>query len=126
MRIDGVLTGCPYKTIYELQELADLLDGKRIKENIFFWVYTDRAIWELAESSGLRERIERSGARLYHDACPVMIPHDKMFGPDKVFAADSVKMVRLIRGLGKPNFVFGSLKDLIRAAETGTFESTRW
>ncbi len=125
-RIDGVLTGCPYKTVYELQELAGMLEGRRVKPDVFFWVYTDRAIWELAEASGLRERIERSGARLYHDACPVMIPHDRMFGPDKVFAADSVKMIRLIRGLGKPNFVFGSLADLIRAAETGTFRSTRW
>lgn len=125
-RIDGVLTGCPYKTIYEVQELADLLEGKRIKEGIFFWVYTDQAIWQLAEASGLRERIERSGARLYHDACPVMIPHDRLFGPKKVFAADSVKMVRLIRGVGKPNFVFGSITDLINAAVTGEFVSTRW
>jgi cis-L-3-hydroxyproline dehydratase len=124
--IDGVLTGCPYKTIYELQELADLLEGKRIRDGLFFWIYTDQAIWTLAESSGLRERIERSGARLYHDACPVMIPHDRLFGPDKVFAADSVKMVRLIRGIGKPNFLFGPLPDLIDAAVTGEFVSTRW
>lgn len=125
-RVDGILTGCPYKTIYELQELADLLDGKKIREDVFFWIYTDQAIWGLAESSGVRERIERSGARLYHDACPVMIPHDKLFGPQKVFAADSVKMVRLIRGIGKPNFLFGSLPDLINAAVSGEFVSTRW
>lgn len=126
MRIDGVLTGCPYKTIYELQELADLLEGKRINPEIFFWVYTDRSIWELAESSGVRERIEKTGARLFHDACPVMIPHDKIFGPTKVFAADSVKLVRLVRGIGKPNFLFGPLPDLINAAVTGEFVSTRW
>jgi len=55
-----------------------------------------------------------------------MIPHDRLFGPKKVFAADSVKMVRLIRGVGKPNFVFGSITDLINAAVTGEFVSTRW
>lgn len=125
-RVDGILTGCPYKTIYELQELADLLEGKRIKPEIFFWVYTDRSIWELAESSGVRERIEKTGARLFHDACPVMIPHDRLFGPSKVFAADSVKLVRLVRGIGKPNFLFGPLPDLINAAVTGEFVSTRW
>ena len=125
-RIDGVLTGCPYKTIYELEELADLLDGKQIKKEIFFWVYTDQSIWALADSNGLRERIEKTGARLFHDACPVMIPHDKLFGPTKVFAADSVKMVRLVRGIGKPNFLFGPLPDLINAAVTGEFVSTRW
>ncbi len=84
---------------------------------------------QLAEASGLRERIERierSGARLFHDACPGMIPPDRLFGPKKVFAADSVKMVRLVRGIGKPNFLFGPLTDLMNAAVTGKFVSTRW
>jgi predicted aconitase len=125
-QIDGVLTGCPYKTVYELQELADLLDGRRVKEGVFFIVYTDRTNWEMARQSGLVDRIERSGARVYHDACPVMIPMDRLYGPDKVFASDSMKMVRLIRGMGKPSFLFGTLKDLVEAASTGLFRSTRW
>jgi len=126
VNVDGILTGCPYKTIYELQELAGMLDGKRVKDGIFFWVYTDRTIMELAETTGLRQRIERSGARVFHDACPVMIPHDRLFGPDKVFASDSVKMIRLTRGLGKPSWLFSSLPDLINAAVTGRFTCTRW
>lgn len=125
-QIDGVMTGCPFKTIHELQDLAEMLDGKRIKEDIFFSIFTDQAVWALANSSGVRQRIEASGARLYHDACPVMVPHDRVSGSDKVFASDSMKTIKLIRGIGKPKFLFAPLPDLVNAAVTGTFVTTRW
>jgi predicted aconitase len=125
-QVNAVLTGCPFKTVYELQELADMLKGKQIKDGVSMWVYTDRTNWEMAESTGVRERIESSGARLFHDACPVILPHRELFGPDKVFATDSMKLVRLTRGLGKPAFLFGTIQDLIKAATTGRFTSNRW
>jgi len=119
--IDAIFTGCPFKHIYELQEIADLLEGKKVKEGIDFLIFTDRSIMAQAKVNGLQERIERSGARLYQDACPVMFPHRLIHGPNKVFATDSVKMIRLIRGAGKPSWYFGSLVELIDAAQTGKF-----
>ena len=94
------------------------------KESVDFVIFTDRSIMAQAEANGIRAKIERSGARLYQDACPVMFPHRLRHGSDKVFATDSAKMIRLIRGAGKPSWYFGSLIDLIKAAQTGQFIRT--
>lgn len=122
-KIDAIMVGCPFKHVYELQEIADMLDGRRVKSDVDFIIYTDRSIMAQAEASGIRTRIERSGAKIYQDACPVMVPYRRMHDRQKVFATDSVKMIRLIRGAGNPCWHFGSLADLIDAAESGYFLS---
>ncbi len=82
--------------------------------------------WYLAKESGLVDRIERSGARVYHDVCPYTLPVEEVFGAGKVIASDSMKMIRLAAGPGKPRFWFGTLRDCVEAAATGRFESRRW
>lgn len=120
-KIDAILIGCPFKHVYELQEIAEMLQGRQVKSDVDFVIYTDRSVMAQAEASGVRRKIERSGVKLYQDACPVMVPYRRMHDRQKVFATDSVKMIRLIRGAGNPCWYFGSLDELIDAAETGYF-----
>lgn len=124
--VDIVSTGCPFKTIYEIQEAAKLLDGKKVKDNVLFLVHTDFTTWHLAWEMGLIEKIEKSGALVTRDLCPFSLPIEDMYGPEKVVATDSFKTVRLLAGEGKPQYCFGTLSDCVDAAVTGTFESTRW
>ena len=48
-----VSTGCPFKTIYELQEVAKLLQGKKVKDGVLFFVHTElkpSGCWPAKES----------------------------------------------------------------------------
>jgi predicted aconitase len=124
--IDIVSTGCPFKTIYEVQAAAKLLEGKKVKDGVLFFVHTDFTTWHLAEEMGLVEVIEKTGAYVTRDLCPFCLPLEDMYGPDKVVATDSIKTIRLLSGKGKPRYCFGSLEDCVNAAVTGSFRSTRW
>jgi predicted aconitase len=124
--ITGVLSGCPFKTVFELQEVADLLDGKQVKDDIWVWITTDPTTRDLARRSGIAQRIEKAGAKLYAGTCHFCQPIAETMGPEHVIATDSMKMPRLVAGEGKPKWVFGTLKDCVAAATTGKFVSTRW
>jgi predicted aconitase len=122
-----VLSGCPYKTVSELQEVAELLDGKRINDNIWVWITTDQTTRNMAREKGIVQRIERSGAKVYANTCHFMQPIAHTMAPDQVIATDSMKMPRLLGGRGKAQWVYGTLKDCLAAATTtGKFVSTRW
>lgn len=124
--VDVVISGCPLKTIYEIQEVARFLDGRRVKDGVKFYIHTDHSTWSLAKESGLVDRITAAGALLTRDTCEFCMPVETMYGPETVIATDSMKMRRLVAGAGKPTWRFGSLVDCVNAAITGKFKSTRW
>lgn len=124
--VDVVMSGCPLKTIYEIQEVARLLEGRRVKQNVKFYVHTDHSTYSLAKEAGLIDKISAAGAMLTRDTCEFCMPVETMYGPDTVIATDSMKMRRLVAGKGKPTWRFGSLVDCVNAAVTGKFRSTRW
>ncbi|MDV6247077.1 aconitase X catalytic domain-containing protein [Rhodococcus opacus] len=124
--ITGVLSGCPFKSINELQEVAELLDGKQVRDDVWVWITTDPSTRELARNSGIAQRIEASGAKLYAGTCHFMQPVAASMGPEHVIATDSMKMPLLLAGPGKPQWLYGTLKDCIAAATTGKFIETRW
>lgn len=124
--VDVVVSGCPLKTIYEIQEVVRLLEGKRVKESVKFYIHTDHSTWSLAKEAGLVDKISSAGALLTRDTCEFCMPVETMYGPGTVIATDSMKMRRLVAGAGKPTWRFGSLKDCVNAAITGKFKTTRW
>ena len=124
--VDVVMSGCPLKTIYEIQEVTRLLDGKRVKAGVKFYIHTDHSTYSLAKEAGLIERIAAAGALLTRDTCEFCMPVETMYGPDTVIATDSMKMRRLVAGKGKPTWRFGSLVDCVNAAVTGKFRPTRF
>lgn len=119
--VDVVMSGCPFKTIYELQEVTEQLEGKKVKDGVQFFIHTDRATWTLAEEMGLVDRITAAGALLTTDTCEFCMPIENMFGPGTVIASDSMKMRRLTAGEGKPTWRYGTLTDCVDAAVTGKF-----
>lgn len=124
--VDIVMTGCPFKTLPEVQEVVDQLEGQKVKEGVKFYIHTDRITWNMADDMGLVERIAAAGGLLTTDTCTWCMPVETMYGPDKVIASDSMKMRRLVAGAGKPEWRYGTLTDLVGAAVTGKFKPSRW
>lgn len=72
---DLIAFGCPHSSPDELSKLAHLLDGKKVKKEV--WVCTSRAIKD--RNPELIERIKRSGAKVFCDTCMVVSPASERF-----------------------------------------------
>jgi predicted aconitase len=72
---DLVAFGCPHCGVPELENLARLLDGKKVKKET--WICTSRTIKN--RYPALIKRIEKSGARIFCDTCMVVSPASEKF-----------------------------------------------
>jgi predicted aconitase/predicted aconitase with swiveling domain len=122
--IDVAVIGCPFLTLQELAGLAELLQGRTVKTRL--WLYTDYVVYSAAHKAGILARIEKSGARVVHSCCPGMIDRDSKAAESLVYATDSLKVARLMAGIGWPKNWLGTRRDVVNAAITGKFEPTRW
>lgn len=121
--VDAAVVGCPFLTVEELVELADMLAGRKVRKPL--WLHTDYVICAVAKKTGLLGKIESSGARVVHSMCPGMVARDDS-ASELVFATDSLKAAMLLAGIGHPKWWFGTRKDVVNAAINGKFERTRW
>jgi predicted aconitase len=88
-KIDFVMLGCPHYTLRQVDEVARLLNGKRIHAGVSFWVCTSATTKVLAERIGYVDMIERAGGHVVVDTCidePCWIAYK-----DKVGMTDSPK-----------------------------------
>lgn len=115
--VDFIMLGCPHYTLEQLWEAAKLLDGKRINSNVSLWIFTPRALKQVADYQGLTETIERSGAVLMSDTCPAICR--KAPGGAKVAATDSGKQTHYLPAILNLPTYFSSQADCIQAAITG-------
>jgi len=87
--IDFVLLGCPHYTLKQVEEVARLLSGKKIRDGVSFWVCTSATAKVLAERNGYVDVIEGAGGHVVVDTCidePCWIAYK-----DKVGMTDSPK-----------------------------------
>lgn len=88
-KIDLVMLGCPHYTLKQVGEVARLLEGKSIHEDVSFWVCTSATAKLLAKRIGYVDIIERAGGHVVADTCidePCWHPYR-----DKVGVTDSPK-----------------------------------
>ena len=50
---DIVHVGCPHASFEEMKDYANLLDGKKVADNVEFWITTSRTVRRMAEEAGL-------------------------------------------------------------------------
>ena len=104
---DIVVLGCPHLSRSELQEIADLLNGRRVK--VSFWIFTSRLVFE--RNVELCKKIERSGAKVFCDTCMVVCPlRDLGYS---VAATDSPKAARYLRTFQGLEVILGEIKSLV-------------
>ncbi|MDD5472612.1 MAG: aconitase X catalytic domain-containing protein [Candidatus Methanoperedens sp.] len=72
---DLIAFGCPHSSVSELERLAQLFNGKKVKKEV--WVCTSRALKN--KHPELIRRIEKSGAKVFCDTCMVVSPASERF-----------------------------------------------
>ena len=76
--LDFVCLGCPHCSLSELKRVADLLSGKKMKEDKYLWVFTSDYVYKLAARLGYVKNIENSGGLVVRDTCMVVSPIEKL------------------------------------------------
>jgi len=87
--IEAVILGCPHYNLDQMSQLAGLLNGKKVRRDVSFWVNTSATTKLLAERSGYVETIEHSGAHVVVDTCIDMFCWNNLKG--KTGMTDSPK-----------------------------------
>jgi predicted aconitase len=116
-KIDFVMLGCPHYTLKQVEEVAKLLDGKKIHDGVSFWVCTSATTKMLAERTGYVDIIERAGGHVVVDTCidePCWIAYK-----NKVGMTDSPKCAYYRRF---KDVIVSRLRDCIEAAIKGKCE----
>ena len=116
-QVDFVMLGCPHYSIEQIWEVGKLLEGKRIHENSNLWIFTPRAIKQMADQNGLTKIIEDAGAFLMTDTCSALgkvLPKGV-----KVAAVDSAKQAHYLPAIMGIQAWFGTTADCVEAAVTG-------
>ena len=118
--LDLVTFGCPHASLTEVQEIATLLAGKKIRAGVALWVCTSRAVKDLATRLGYVAAVEAAGGKVVADTCMVVAPIEE-FG-FRNLATNSGKAAFYAPTYSKLNVRFGSLEQCINAAITGRWE----
>jgi hypothetical protein len=116
-RIDFVSLGCPHSTLGDIERVAKLLMGKRVRAT--FWVTTSRGVASLARERGWVEVIESAGGRVFSDTCLVVAPVEEM--GFTAMATNSAKAAFYAPTHSRLQRRFGTLEQCVEAALSGTW-----
>ena len=70
--VDLVMIGCPHATLSQIRDVCRLLEGRKVHPDSALWVFTPRAIRQVAEQNGYARILEEAGAMLMSDTCPAI------------------------------------------------------
>jgi predicted aconitase len=115
--VDFVMLGCPHYTIEQIWEACQLLEGQHVHENSNLWIFTPKAIKQLADQAGYTKIIEDAGGYLMTDTCSALgkvVPQGT-----KVAAVDSTKQAHYLPAIMGIQAWFGTTAECIQAAVTG-------
>jgi predicted aconitase len=117
--IDFVCVGCPHCSIKEIQEIADLIRGKKVKDGVELWVATSRTAKQLADKRGYTPTIEAAGGKFACDTCMAVAP---LKGRFKALATTSAKGCFYSRqNLMKTKM--GSMSECVESAVSGSWNN---
>ena len=125
--VDMVVLGCPHASIKEIIDIARLLEGKKIHENVILWVGTMPSVKVLADELSVTKVIQDAGGHVVNGCCQFV----GMSGSDedfpwtrsvKVVATDSPKVCHYAPAVANYRTWLGGVDKCINAAITGKWE----
>lgn len=122
-KVDLVIFGCPQCSIQEVQEITQLLKGKKVHSETELWICTSQWVKTLAKRMGLYEIIRSAGGRLVADTGAACGPY--LFLPEigiRVVAINSARGNYYAHNVTGMDTWFGSTEELIKTAISGTWE----
>jgi len=119
--VDFVMVGCPHCSIDQLWELANLLDGKKVKDSVNMWIFAAQSVKNTADRNGFTETIEKSGAKVMVDTCPAL----GQFVPKGTtcMVTNSAKQAHYLPNFKGIGAWYGDIYDCVRAAITGKWSA---
>ena len=129
--VDFVHIGCPHGSFEEMKAFAQLLKGRKVHDGVEMWVTTSRAVRQMARDAGLAATIERAGARIISDTCPMSCHFARTTSPDadiempaptmRTMVLDSAKQAKYVRDMIQCKTLFTSAGAAVETAVTGRF-----
>ena len=124
-KVDFVGVGCPHCTLEEVEKIARLLSGKKVKPGVRLFVSTSSPVKAVAEEMGLVSQIEAAGGVVLTDMCAMGVLRLELIERwnIKVAATNSgtAAMIRTKHPVVLPGVGvwFGDLEKCIQAAVSG-------
>jgi predicted aconitase len=117
--IDFVMLGCPHYNLWQIRDVAMLLEGKKIRQGIDFWVFSSSSTRDLARELGYEGIINKAGGNIIARTCCDEICWERFY-QGKVGATDSPKAAYYTSKLGI-GFILERRSECIAAALKGGF-----
>ncbi len=125
-KIDLVIFGCPQCSIQEVQEIAGLMEGKRVHAETRFWICTSAWVKLLCERMGILKTLTDSGVRVVSDVGAADGPHLYLKEQGvRVIAVNSARASYYAHNLFGMETWFGSTKDCVLSAISGKWEGRK-
>jgi hypothetical protein len=109
---DLIFIGCPHCSFEEIRKVAALLEGKKLRKEIRFWVCTSRYVKEKARS--YVQQIERAGGYVLCDTCAVVTWIEEL--GVQTMMTNSAKTAHYAPNLNNVNVILASLEECVRTA----------
>jgi len=106
---DLVCLGCPHASLEEISEVARVLTGKQLANEL--WVCTSISIKAASDRMGYTKVIENAGGHVVCDTCMVVAPIEDL--GFKVIGVDSAKAANYVPSMCGLDVVFDDWKNLI-------------
>jgi len=114
---DLITLGCPHYSVDEFKTLEKLLNSRKVKDSIEFWVFTSRKTYAEIKALNFLEKIEQSGVKVFTDGCPLQYPQENW---DFTCAmSDSVKYANYCFSQTGLNVIFSGTRDCVETAVSG-------
>jgi hypothetical protein len=119
--IEFVSLGCPHYTLQEINEAAAYIDGKKIKDSVRFFIWTNYAIKKMADENKYTDIIRKAGGDIYTSSCP-LVAGTVVGSGIKGMALDSTKQAHYIRSNTDAKVFYGDMYQCMDAAVSGRWE----
>ena len=106
---DLVCLGCPHASLEEINEVAQVLRGKRLANQL--WVCTSISVKAASDRMGYTKTIEKAGGHVVCDTCMVVAPIEEM--GFKVIGVDSAKAANYVPSMCGLDVIFDDWENLI-------------
>jgi predicted aconitase len=73
-KVEMVTLGCPLLSIEELKAVFQKMRQRRVKKEIFFWIYLTQETYDLGKALGLVESLEKAGIWFSTQTCATISP----------------------------------------------------
>ncbi|MBC7129880.1 aconitase X catalytic domain-containing protein [Candidatus Bathyarchaeota archaeon] len=109
---DLVFLGCPHCSINEIKQIANYLDGKKVRDDIELWICTSCHVKK--EAAAYVQKIENSGAKVLTGTCAVVTWTDKL--GIRTIMTNSAKTAHYAPTLNKTDTILAPLRECLKIA----------